>query len=284
MTIEEIYRHTIASLTQKFGAAEARALTIEAIETLKGWTLTDILTRGDAETTPWLSEQMEKIVARLLNDEPLQYILGKARFHGLQLKVTPATLIPRPETSQLVDIITDRLGDTSDLHILDIGTGSGAIAIALARTLRFPMVDAIDVSSDALAVARENASACHAIIKFTHADILATTLPADTYDLIVSNPPYITESERTDMDVNVLDYEPHTALFVPDADPLRFYRRIATLALSSLHPGGLLAFEINRTQADSMRDLLESSGFGNVDILRDSFGNYRFALATAPLR
>lgn len=279
MTVDQVIRGAVNRLVPHYQQGEARAMVEMAIEKLKGWTRVDILTRGDAEVTPWLESEMTKITDRLLLDEPIQYILGEAQFHGLTLAVTPATLIPRPETAQLVDIVADMADDRSDLHVADIGTGSGAIAIALARTLRFAHVDAFDISTDALDVARKNAATLKVKVNFIHADILKAQLPADAYDIIVSNPPYVTESERPDMEPNVLLYEPSTALFVPDADPLRFYRRIATIGLTALKSGGLLAFEINRAYGKETVAMLDKLGYDDVELMRDSFGNDRFVTA-----
>lgn len=248
----------------------------------KQWSRTDILCRGDWDVTDMLQEKFDRLVKRLLDNEPLQYILGTADFHGLKLKVTPDVLIPRPETSQLVDMIVDRMGSRSDLRVLDIGTGSGAIAIALGRSLPFASVEAIDISDKALAVAEANARDLKVKVKFSQADILKSSLPSDTYDIIVSNPPYITESEKKDMEPNVLLHEPSTALFVSDSDPLVFYRRITALAAKSLRKGGLLAFEINREYGRQTLQLLVDEGLERVELYKDSFGNDRFVLGYRP--
>ena len=183
----------------------------------------DVALRQESELPDFAEQRVAEIIARLRRHEPLQYVVGTARFHGHRFKVTPATLIPRPETEQLVDLIVDE-NPGSDLRVLDMGTGSGCIAISLARALKFAQVDALDISRDALAVARENAATLKARVRFFESDMLAPQ-PAATYDIIVSNPPYICWSEREAMDSNVKDYEPGQALFVPDKDPLMFYRR-----------------------------------------------------------
>ena len=250
-----------------------------AIEAIKGWTLTDIAYHSADEASELLCKRIDEIVGRLLLDEPLQYILGEARFHGFTLKVNPSVLIPRPETSQLVDIIVDRAGDRPDLHVLDIGTGSGAIAIALARALRFPVVEAIDISSAAIDTARLNAATLNAEITFRQADILEISLPADSYDIIVSNPPYIAYSEKPSIAPNVLLHEPENALFVPDSDPLLFYRRISQLATAALKPGGMLYFEINQRFGKETADVIKRAGLIDVEIIRDYKGNPRFAIA-----
>ena len=197
--------------------------------------------------------------------------------------VTPAVLIPRPETAALVDMITDHAGGRSDLRILDIGTGTGCIAISLARALPFADVDASDISAQALDVARENARNLKTKVTFRQEDILKAEPPAaPCYDIIVSNPPYIAESEKADMDARVLDYEPSTALFVPDDDPLRFYRAIAEYALKALVSDGNLYFEINSNYGPQMKEMLADKGFADIEISRDFRGNIRYASARRP--
>jgi release factor glutamine methyltransferase len=208
----------------------------------------------------------------------MQYVLGKAYFMGMELRVTAATLIPRPETAQLVDRIIDDFGSAKDVRLLDIGTGSGCIAIALARGLKFADISAIDISADALDVARENARNMYVSVNFERADALQLQARPNSYDVIVSNPPYIAEAERADMDARVYDHEPATALFVPDSDPLLFYRAIAVYAHTALSPHGSLYFEINPLFVNQLRDMLTSVGFSKVDTVRDFRGNIRFAI------
>ena len=191
--------------------------------------------------------------------------------------MTPAVLIPRPETEQLVDLIVNE-NKASDLRVLDMGTGSGCIAISLARALKFACVDALDVSREALAIARENAAALKVKVRFFEHDMLLPQ-PAATYDIIVSNPPYICWSERESMDDNVKEYEPAQALFVPDDDPLLFYKSIVRYASQSLESGGRLYLEINQRFGEEMKNLLKGSGFTEVRIIQDSFGKVRFAAA-----
>ena len=235
----------------------------------------DVSLRQESELPDFAPQRVAEIIARLQRHEPLQYILGTARFHGHRFKVTPAVLIPRPETEQLVDLIIEE-NPGSDLRVLDMGTGSGCIAISLARALKFARVDALDVSRDALAVARGNAASLKVKVRFFESDILAPQ-PAATYDIIVSNPPYITWSERELMERNVKDYEP--ALFVPDNDPLLFYKAIASYANRSLEKGGRLYLEINQRFGAEVKRLLEDCGFDEVRIIVDSFGKDRFAVA-----
>lgn len=279
MTLSELNGRTVTGLTASLGEREARATARLLMEDVLNVTPTTLFTRGDRVVEPETIERFDRYVQAIAAGTPPQYVVGSARFMGMELKVTPAVLIPRPETAELVDIITDRAGSRPDLHVLDIGTGSGCIAIALARALTFPRVEALDVSADALDVARGNAAALGAKIDFFRADILAyTDTPATPYDIIVSNPPYIAESERTAMEPRVKDHEPATALFVPDDDPLRFYRAIARYAAGALAADGTLYFEINPLFASQLRTMLADEGFG-CDIVRDSHGKERFAIA-----
>ena len=238
----------------------------------------DVALRQESELPEFAQERITDLIARMRRHEPLQYIIGWARFHGHKFKVTPTVLIPRPETEQLVDLIVNE-NTASDLRVLDMGTGSGCIAISLARALKFASVDALDVSRDALAVARENAAALKVKVRFFESDMLLPQ-PAATYDIIVSNPPYICWSERESMERNVKDYEPGQALFVPDNDPLMFYKAIAPYAQQSLEKGGRLYLEINQRFGNEVKRLLEDHGFEDVRIIQDSFGKARFAIAS----
>ena len=237
----------------------------------------DVALRQESELPEFAQERITDLIARMRRHEPLQYIIGWARFHGHKFKVTPTVLIPRPETEQLVDLIVNE-NTASDLRVLDMGTGSGCTAISLARALKFASVDALDVSRDALAVARENAAALKVKVRFFESDMLLPQ-PAANYDIIVSNPPYICWSERESMERNVKDYEPGQALFVPDNDPLVFYKAIAPYAQQSLEKGGRLYLEINQRFGNEVKRLLEDHGFEDVRIIQDSFGKVRFAAA-----
>ena len=256
---------------------EAQAMIRVICEDVFNYDPVDVALRQESELPEFAQDKVANIIARLRRHEPLQYIVGSARFHGHKFKVTPAVLIPRPETEQLVDIIVDE-NTASDLRVLDMGTGSGCIAISLARALKFAQVEALDVSRDALAVARENAATLKAKVRFFESDMLSPQPPA-RYDIIVSNPPYICWSEREAMDRNVKDYEPGQALFVPDNDPLLFYKAIAPYAAQSLERGGRLYLEINQRFGNEVKRLLEDNGFDEVRIIEDSFGKVRFAAA-----
>lgn len=283
MTLAGLNDTVLATLKQALGPEEGRATARLVMEDLAGADRVRILTRGEYEPEPETVDRVLGAVRRIAAGEPPQYVVGFARWMGMKLKVTPATLIPRPETAGLVDIITDDCASRPDLRVLDIGTGSGCIAIALSRALPYSRVRAIDISADALAVARDNARDLHADVEFARTDILSAPAPeASTLDIIVSNPPYIPEGEADEVDGRVAACEPHGALFVPDDAPLLFYDAIARYAATALVPGGRLYFEINPHFADRLRDSLSSLGFTGADILRDSFGRLRYARAIKP--
>lgn len=207
---------------------------------------------------------------RLKKQEPIQYILGCTAFYGLTFKVNEHTLIPRPETEELVDWVLSNLHDKdSVLDILDIGTGSGCIAISLAKNIPTARVSGLDISEKALEVAQENAVKNQVLVSFCEKDILETTALKNKYDVMVSNPPYVRQLEKKAMNANVLDYEPGVALFVPNEDPLLFYRKIAQLAIVSLQTRGWLYFEINEYLSKEMDVLLKEIGFANIEIKKD---------------
>ena len=274
MILKEAIEQLRDGLAGVVEAHEAQAMIRVICEDVFNYDQVDVALCQESELPDFAPERIADIISRLRRHEPLQYILGSARFHGHRFKVSPAVLIPRPETEQLVDLIIDE-NTGSDLRVLDMGTGSGCIAISLARALKFAQVDALDVSRDALAVARENASALKVKVRFFESDMLVPQ-PAATYDIIVSNPPYICWSEREAMERNVKDYEPGQALFVPDNDPLLFYKAIAPYAAQSLERGGRLYLEINQRFGDEVKRLLEDNGFDEVRIIDDSYGNPRF--------
>ncbi len=212
----------------------------------------------------------EMATERLKAQEPIQYILGETEFYGLTFKLTKDTLIPRPETEELVDwILSNESFHQVPCRILDIGTGSGCIAVAVAKSLPVASVSAIDISQEALEIATANALENEVLVAFHKKDILKVTNLKQTYDVIISNPPYVRELEKTAMSSNVLEYEPASALFVTNEDPLVFYRKIAQLALESLSPEGWLYFEINEYLATEMSILLAQLGFMKIEIKKD---------------
>ena len=237
---------------------------------------------SDAEVDKW-----NTILAQLQQEKPIQYITGEAWFYGLRFEVNENTLIPRPETEELVEWILNspNIHNPSPINILDIGTGTGCIPISLKANLSQTNVSAIDVSEKALEVAKRNAELNKVEINFIQANILEvedlSQLPTSnfhhpsSYNIIVSNPPYVRNLEKQEIKKNVLDYEPHLALFVEDTDALLFYRKIAQLALKNLSPNGLLFFEINQYLGKETVELLESLGFKNIELKKDIYGNDR---------
>lgn len=275
-------RKVVGELAPKFGAGEAKAMWQIMLENLKGWTPVDIAIRANERLSDFILDKISGVVERLMADEPIQYIFGKADFYGMKFNVNRDTLIPRPETAELVDMIVDE-NRIKDLRVLDIGTGSGCIAVALARNLPFAEVTASDISRCALDVARMNAAALHARVRFIECDMLrisdSMAALGTGYSIIVSNPPYIAESERSGMENNVLMHEPASALFVPDSDPLVFYIAILNYAQKGLTDDGRIYFELNPRFAEKLAELCAAHGFCNVQLARDSFGKSRFLRA-----
>ncbi len=279
MTLRQLTKDILTRLTPEVGEGEARAMMREIIDDTMGLSPVDIVLRGDSEVLSVTFRRVTDIVARVVAGEPLQYVLGYARWRGLRLRVTCDTLIPRPETAALVDMIVDDFGGAKDVSVLDIGTGSGCIATALARDLPFARVTALDISESALAVARDNATSAGVAVTFVCGDVLTMKSPeAPCYDVIVSNPPYIAHDEASRMEARVLDHEPTLALFAPEGDPLAFYRATARYAAEALRHDGKLYFEINPLFVTPLCDMLKDTGFGVVDIVRDYCGRNRFAI------
>ncbi|MBP9637779.1 MAG: peptide chain release factor N(5)-glutamine methyltransferase, partial [Bacteroidaceae bacterium] len=246
-----------------------------------GFSTVRIYSGKDNDLSDIEQKKLQKIVSRLLNFEPLQYVLGKASFCNLSLKVAPGVLIPRPETEELVTLIAKEWAN-SEPRLLDIGTGSGCIAIALKKNIPGACVEAWDISAEALSQAKKNASFVGVDISFRQIDILQLQAIKDIveeYDILVSNPPYVLYSEQKEMDPQVLNWEPHSALFVPDEDALRFYRSIATLGRRLLREGGFLYFEINKQFGADIMMLLKSLGYKHVQLIKDQFLNDRIIKA-----
>lgn len=280
MTYSELAADTRARLQTHYPIGEANAMTRIIFERLKGYTPADLVLKGAQEAGEYITGKADDIVKRLLADEPIQYIFGIADFYGMEFKVTPDVLIPRPETAELVDIIVSDWKNKPDLEIADLCTGSGCIACALARNLPFSAVTAIDISAPAIAVAKENATALKTKINFIKEDVLALAPVAGKFDIIVSNPPYITEKEKAAMEPNVLEHEPALALFVPDNEPLRFYKPITIFASKSLKQGGILYFEINPEYASDIQKFISGYDFSEIEVIRDSAARKRFIKAT----
>ena len=265
--MKAIARHINEELSSCYTTGEVSALTrILAIELLGIPQMTFFL-KDDVTLTAEQQTLLDNAIERLKKQEPVQYILGYSDFCGLRFKVTPATLIPRPETSELVEWIANEA--TGGASILDIGTGSGCIAISLAHRVPHSKVTAWDISHEAIAVATENSKANGCSIAFEQVDILTYEPTGEQFDIIVSNPPYIKENEKEAMHANVLDWEPHTALFVPDIDPLLFYRTIAVKGLTLLKSGGRLYFEINRAHGKETMEMLAALGYTGIELRKD---------------
>jgi release factor glutamine methyltransferase len=279
--VNEYYKGIVLKLNALYPVEEARAIADRLVEHYfhlsPAQRVLSVKIPAEGDKISFVEEAIDK----LLQNIPLQYVIGTAFFMDLELAVNPSVLIPRPETEELVSLILKQYsGRKSDskLNILDIGTGSGCIPIALKRYMPQSTITAIDISHEALKVATENAKRNNVEINFIQADILDhsqwTQLPQ--FDMIISNPPYVTNSEKKQMQRNVLDHEPHTALFVPDDDPLIFYREIIALAKIKLREEGSLWFEINEMFGDDLKHMTKNQGFKEVNIIFDFRGKSRF--------
>lgn len=266
------------SLQGLYPPEEARALSLLICCDMLGLNALDIYTGKDIILSECKQRELENIVSRLLKNEPIQYIRGYAEFCGRVFRVAPGVLIPRPETAELVELIVKENPHVD--RILDIGTGSGCIAISLAKAFPDARVDAWDLAEEALEIARRNSEDLHAGVTFWQQDVFADKIPEEaSYEVIVSNPPYITEAEKLEMEANVLDWEPAQALFVPDEAPLLFYCRIAMLGRKLLAPDGKLYFEINQAYGQQTADMLEMNQYRNVRVIKDIFGKDRIVTA-----
>jgi len=264
-------------LKDEYPAQEASSFFNLLIESYLGMNRLDFALKPGKELSLEEKEKFEIAIYRLSQHEPIQYIIGETEFFGLKFKVNKDVLIPRPETEELVQWILDDLGESKpppNLKILDIGTGSGCIAISLAKYLPKAEIFALDISENALKTARENAGLNEVNVNFIQADILNLEALTEKFDVIVSNPPYVREMEKVEMHRNVLENEPYLALFVKDTDPLIFYGIIAKLAQAGLHKNGNLYFEINQYLANETEEILKNSDF-ETGLKQDIFGNYR---------
>lgn len=282
MTLEQCKISSIGRLRSEFPDAEVSWMVRMIFEHLLGYSQVDMAIKSDEPVSDFISSKISSIIDRLLTHEPIQYIFGETTFYGLRLKVTPDVLIPRPETEELVDMIVKDAADRPDLRVLDVCTGSGCIAIALARNLRFPIVEAIDLSPKALEIANDNIAATRTNVKTIQADALHLKPSPDSFDIIVSNPPYIADRERSTMDSNVIDHEPSMALFVPDSNPLIFYTAICSYAKTALSSGGRIYFELNPLYADRLASQMSADGWQEVSLYRDMQSSVRFLSAICP--
>ena len=266
--ILELYKQ---ELTDFYNPNEIQAIFYRLLQSYYG------IERLDVSLNPDLKVDETKLLSalsQLKQHKPWQYITGLTEFYGLNFKVNPATLIPRPETEELVDWIVDDLKNMPLLRILDIGTGSGAIAVSLAVNLKDAVVTAIDISEEALQIAKENARLNHVSVNFQQLDILKQSECSRFYDVIVSNPPYVRESEKAMMQVNVLQYEPSSALFVPDDNPLLFYKKIIRLAIQNR--SSYVYFEINEFLKSELENILKDFEIANYEFKKDMFDKWRF--------
>lgn len=291
MTIKHYRDYFIQELTPLYDVGEAESFFYLILEAKHQLQRVDLALQADLAFSESELKIWSSILEQLKKEIPIQYILGVTHFYGLEFEVNSAVLIPRPETEELVDWIIQSLnfgtklnsevsGQNSKLKILDIGTGSGCIAIALVKNLPNAQVFALDVSEQALATAKTNAEKNQVQLAFIHQSILETLDLGQQFDIIVSNPPYVRELEKQEIKKNVLDNEPHLALFVEDNDALIFYRKIAQLAQKNLNPQGQLYFEINQYLGQEMLDLLQGMGFKNCELRKDIYGNDRMIQCT----
>lgn len=280
MKLREYRTYFIEKLTPLYDSMEAESFFAITLEELKGWRRSDLAMNPDAELSSEEIEKWNAVVTQLETQKPIQYIFGKAHFYGLEFEVNENTLIPRPETEELVEWIIGDSQYKGQINLLDIGTGSGCIAVSLAKNLTDASVSAIDVSEGALSTAKRNAEHNDAKVNFILQDILAAETLPQTYDVIVSNPPYVRNLEKEEIKENVLQYEPHLALFVDDNDALIFYRKIALLAKSQLSANGRLYFEINQYLGPETVQMLEDFGFTNFVLKKDIYGNDRMVGAS----
>jgi release factor glutamine methyltransferase len=284
MNLKQLLHHFTNELIAIYDEQEIISIFNITVEHISGFNRSQLMLNGDAEIEDVKCNKYLLALSRLKTGEPLQYVIGDTVFYGLTFKVSGAVLIPRPETEELVDWVIERCGSDQSKtlkngSILDIGTGSGCIAISLKKNLNTFKVSAIDVSESALAIASENAQLNNAEINFIHADILSYK-STEMYDVIVSNPPYITMEEQKAMHKNVLENEPHLALFVSDEEPLIFYEAIAEFALRNLNEKGLLCFEINEYLGKETVQMLSDKSFINIELRKDMQGKDRMVLAS----
>ncbi|MDC1162447.1 peptide chain release factor N(5)-glutamine methyltransferase [Tenacibaculum sp.] len=291
MTLKEFKTNFTEQLSSIFPINEIDTFFFYLIEEYLNFQRIDLVLRSDFEIPKTKTILFENAIKRLQKQEPIQYILGKTEFYGFPFLVNENTLIPRPETEELVEWVLSETKALINPSIMDIGTGSGCIPISIKKKSQNATVYAVDISEEALKVAKQNASLNEVTIQFILADILKTTnilnlisnkknkQNSTKLDIIVSNPPYVRELEKVEIKKNVLENEPHLALFVEDDNPLIFYNKIADLAKGNLHKNGLLFFEINQYLAKETVDMLQQKGFKNIELRKDFVGNDRMVKA-----
>lgn len=280
MTVQGLFRKMTQEITKRYDASEAESITYLLFESIAGTDRTSLIRQSQNEVDKITETKLLKALERIMKGEPVQYVTGEAWFYGHKFRIRPGALIPRPETEELVQLALESAGK-GKINILDIGTGSGCIAISLRKALPLSTVTATDISSEALAIARENAKNLEAEIDFLQNDILneAEQEKLRLYDIIISNPPYIPQREREELEVHVREHEPALALFVTDERPMIFYEKIAEFACSHLAENGLLLFEIHEPYAEEICDMLIHQGF-KPEIRKDMFGKKRMIRAS----
>jgi len=278
MNLRALFKHYVRALSSIYPDSEARILVMWIFEAYLFVSRKDVLNNTPINTIP---EALERAFTKLMAGEPIQYVLGKAPFYGRYFKVGPGVLIPRNETEELVQLIVRN--HKRKMKVLDLGTGSGCIAITLALECADAELTAIDISDLALTIANLNATELKAKLNIVKKDILQGDLQLGKFDLMVSNPPYVLENERSVMQINVLDHEPSLALFVPDSDPLRFYKAIVLHAKQHLNPNGYLYFEINEAFGPEVMALMQLEGFLEIQLYQDINGKDRIVYGKNPL-
>jgi len=278
MNLRALYKHYVSELSRIYPDSEAQSLVMWIFEAFLSMSRKDVLNNTPISAIP---EGLEIAFTKLIAGEPIQYVLGKAPFYGRYFKVAPGVLIPRNETEELVQLIAQNHQEA--IKILDLGTGSGCIAISLALECPKAEITAIDISEQALAIAKLNATQLKAKLNLVKKDILEEDLQMGNFDLMVSNPPYVLEKERSLMQSNVLDHEPSLALFVPDSDPLRFYKAIVLQAKQNLNANGYLYFEINEAFGHEVMALMQLEGFSEIQLYQDINGKDRIVYGKKPL-
>lgn len=278
MNAKALFDTLVKEITLPFPIDEIKSIAFLAMEKVFGASRTDIL--ANRPITAFDSDALATLLKRINQHEPIQYILEEAHFYGRPFFVNNHVLIPRPETEHLVSLVVEEYASKENSKLLDIGTGSGCISVTLAKELPLAEVVALDVSADALSVAKKNATRFGATVLFEQQDVLLGDLTYQNLNAIVSNPPYVTVSEKEQMHKNVLAYEPHLALFVPDTDPLVFYKAIAKHGTTCLAPTGKIFVEINEQLATGVCSVFQSYGFSNTKTIQDIFAKDRIVIAS----
>jgi release factor glutamine methyltransferase len=284
-TVKDAYHEFRSTLAPLYGVQEADAIASMVLTELTSYSKAKLKAFVDDPLNEAQQGRAHEVLKELATGKPVQYVLGHAHFYGLDFKVSSAVLIPRPETEELVQWILETMKGSQPQIVLDIGTGSGCIPVTIKTEQPNSKLFAIDISVDALAIAQVNAQINNVEVKFVEADILnlrAAEIINQTYHIIVSNPPYVTETDKLQMHINVTDFEPHTALFVSDTNPLIFYKAITDFASEHLFPGGYLFFEINESYGTATLDMVSRKGFVNAELRQDMMGKDRMIRAQWP--